>query len=63
MKKRALCPLSGVHLTIKPKNNQILATLVLDICHARFRYLSVVSQISVSCELDIITNNNLCGLI
>ena len=28
MKKRALCPLSGVHLTIKPNNTRKSATLL-----------------------------------
>ena len=38
------------------KNIQMLATLVLDIYCVRHRYLSRSSQISVSCELDIIKN-------
>ena len=35
---------------------QISVSFVSDICRARFRYLSRSSQISVSCELDIIKN-------
>jgi len=31
----------------------MLDTLFSDICRVRLRYLSVASQISVSCELDI----------
>jgi len=35
---------------------QILVTTFSDVYHARFRYLSHSSQISVRCKLDIITN-------
>jgi len=40
-----------------------LVTFVSDIYHVRFRYLSVASQISISFNLDIITNNHIYGAI
>jgi len=38
---------------------QISVPLFSDICQLRLRYLSVLSQISVSCKLDIIKKHNL----
>jgi len=34
----------------------MLVAFVLDICHARLRYLSRSFQISVDCVLDVIAN-------